>query len=73
MHEPYIVLCKCSTSRAVTLILFESNINKNFSNSIKKFITRRGCLKNIVYDNGKGFTSQENQSFLCRTENNVEV
>ena len=63
MHKAYIVLFTCSTSRAVILDLVEDNSSKNFINSIKKFIARIGCPKNIVSDYGKVFTSQENQSF----------
>ena len=56
MHKAYIVLFTCSTSRAVIIDLFYST-SKNYVNSIKKFIARRGCPKNIVPDNGKVFTS----------------
>ena len=73
MHKAYIVLFTCSTWIAVILDLVEDNTSKKFINSIKKFIARRGFPKNIVSDNGKVFTSQENQFFLCRTGNNVEV
>ena len=64
MHKVYIVLFTCSTSKAVILDLVEDNTSKNFINSIKKCITRRGYPKNIVSENGKVFTSQKNQS-LC--------
>ena len=63
MHKAYIVLFTCSTSRAIRFDMVEDNTSKNFINSIKKFIARRGCAKNILSDNGKAFTSQENQSF----------
>ena len=72
MVKAFIVLFTCSTSRAVILGLVEHNTSKNFINSIKMFIARRGCPKSIVSDNGKVFTSQETV-FLCRTGNNVEV
>ena len=63
MHKAYIVLFTCSTSRAIRFDMVEDNASKNFINSIKKFIARRGRAKNILSDNGKVFTSQENQSF----------
>ena len=63
MHKAYIVLFTGSTSRAVILHLVEGNTSKNFINSIKKFIARRGCPKNIESGNVKLFTLQENQSF----------
>ena len=64
MHKTYIVLFICSTSRVV-LDLVEDNTSKNFDNSIRKFIARRNYPKNTVPDNGKDFTSQENQSFCA--------
>ena len=65
IHKAYIVLFTCSTSRAIILDLVEDNTSKNFINSIKKFIARRGCPRKIVSDNGKMFKSQENQSFCA--------
>ena len=47
MHEAYIVIFTCATSRSVILDLVEDNSSKNFMNSIKKFIVKRGCPKNI--------------------------
>ena len=46
------------------LICLKTILVKNI-NSIKKFIARRGCPEKIVPDNGKVFTSQENQSFYA--------
>ena len=65
VRKAYIVLFICSTSGTVILDLVEDNTSKNFINSIKKFIARRGCPKNIVSYNGKVFTSQENKSFCA--------
>ena len=59
MYKAYIVLFTCSTSRAVILDLVEDNTIKNFTDSIKKFIARKGYPRNIVPDNGKVFPSQE--------------
>ena len=67
MHKVYIAIFTCSTSR-VAPDLVEDKTNKNFINNIKSFIERRGCLKNVVSDNGKVFTSQENQSFCAEQE-----
>ena len=47
MHKAYIVIFTCATSMSVILDLVEDNSSKNFMNSIKKFIVRRGCPKNI--------------------------
>ena len=68
MHKGYIVLFTGSTSRAVILDLVEDNTSKNFINSIKKSIARRGCPKNIESGNVKVFTLQENQSFCANKE-----
>ena len=65
MHRAYIVLFTSSMSRAVILDLVEDNTGKSFINSVKNFIVRKGCPKNIVSDNGKVLTSQENQSFCA--------
>ena len=65
IHKAYIVLFTCSTARAIILDLVEGNTSKNFINSIKKFIARRGCPKKTVSDNGKVFRSQENQYFCA--------
>ena len=51
MHKAYIVIFTCATLRSVTLDLVEDNSRKNFMNSIKKFIARRGCPKKIISDN----------------------
>ena len=51
MHKAYIVIFTCATLRSVTLDLVEENSRKNFMNSIKKFIARRGCPKKIISDN----------------------
>ena len=68
MQKLFIVLFTCSMSRALIIDLIEDNTSKNFINSVKKIIARRGCPKNIVSDNGNLFTSQENQSFCAEQE-----
>ena len=63
MHKAYIVIFTCATLRSIILDLVEDNNCKNFKNSIKKFIARRGCPKKIISDNGKVFKAQESQMF----------
>ena len=63
MHKAYIVIFTCATSRSVILDLVEENSSKNFMNSIKKFIARRGCPKKVISDNGTVFKSHDNQLF----------
>ena len=64
MHKAYIAIFKCTALRSVILDLVEDNSSKNFRNSIKRFIAMGGCPKKIISDNGTGFKSQDNQSFV---------
>ena len=61
MHKAYIVIFTCATSRSVILDLVEDNSSKNFTNSIKRWIARRGCPNKIISDNGTVFKSQDSQ------------
>ena len=55
--KAYIVIFTCATSRSIILDLVEDNSSKNFTNSIKKIIAKRGCPKKIISDNGTVFKS----------------
>ena len=52
MCKAYIVIFTCTMSRSVILDLVEDKSSKNLTNSFKKFIAKRGCLKKIISDNG---------------------
>ena len=54
----------CATAISIILNLVKEDSSKNFTNSIKKFIARRGCPKKIISDNGTVFKSQESQ-LIC--------
>ena len=58
VHKAYIVIFTCAKLRSIILGLVEDNSSKNFTNSIKKFIARRGYSKKIISDNGTVFKSQ---------------
>ena len=61
MDRACIVIFTCTTSRSVILDLVEDNSSKNFTNSIKRWIARRGCPNKIISDNGTVFKSQDSQ------------
>ena len=69
MHKAYIVILHAQrldqlfNYDSIILDLVEDNRSKNFTNSIKKFIARRGCPKKIISDNGKVFKSQDSHLF----------
>ena len=63
MHKTYILIFTCTMSRSIILDLVEDNSSKNFTNSIKKFISGKGCPKKIISDNGTVFNSQDSQLF----------
>ena len=48
MNKAKIVLFTCSTSRAVILDLVEDSTNKNFVNSIKKFMAKSSYPIKII-------------------------
>ena len=64
MHKAYIVIFTCATSKSIILDSIEDNSSKSFTNSIKKFIARRGCPKKVISVNVKTvFKSQDSQLF----------
>ena len=68
VHKAYIVLFICSTSGAVILDLVEDNTSKNFINSIKKFIARRGCPKILCLITGKCLRRRKTSLFVQNRE-----
>ena len=48
MHKAHIVLFTCNMSRAVILDLVEDSTNKNFVNSIKKFMAKSNYPIRII-------------------------
>ena len=57
-----VVLYTCAYNRGVILELVPDARSKYFVYSLRKFISRRGCPRKILTDNGTVFTSQETQN-----------
>ena len=63
LFKCYVVLYKCATTRGVVLDLVPDASAKTFVNSLKKFISRRGCPRIILSDNGTAFIAELTQNF----------
>ena len=70
LFKGYVVLYTCASTRGVILELAPDASSKYFVYSLRKFISRRGCPRKILTDNGTVFTSQETQKFA--TNRNIE-
>ena len=68
MHKAYIVLFRCSVLREILLDLVEDDTSKNFINSIKKFIARRGCWSSRKpYKYSQYHTDQKHLRKTCKS------
>ena len=63
LFKCYVVLYTCAATRGVVLDLVPDASAKTFVNSLKKFISRRGCPQIILSDNGTAFTEELTQNF----------
>ena len=63
LFKSYIVLYTCASSRNILLDVTHDATANEFVNSLKRFISRRGCPNNVVSDNGSVFTAFETQKF----------
>ena len=70
VHKCHVVLYTCASSRGIILDLVPDTSAKEFINSSKRFIPRRGCPQKILSDNGGAFTATETQKFVA--ERNVK-
>ena len=59
-----VVLYTCTSTRGVVLNLVPDTSSKEFIDSLKRFIARRGCPVEILSDNGSAFTAAETQKFV---------
>ena len=59
VHKCHVVLYTCASSRGIILDLVPDTSVKEFINSLKRFIARRGCPQKILSDNGGEFTATE--------------
>jgi len=60
----YGVIYTCATSRGVIIDLVPDANAESFILSLSRFISRRGCPKQILSDNGSVFTAKITQSFI---------
>ena len=63
MFKCYVILYTYTITRGIILDLVKDGYTKTFINSLRTFIARRGCPKNLISDNGKVFTADEIQAF----------
>ena len=70
IHKCYVLLYTCAASRGVLLDLVPDTSAKEVIDSLKRFIARRGCPKEILSDRGSGFVASETQAFA--TERNIK-
>ena len=75
MYKCYIVIYTCASTRGVILDVVPDATGETFINSLKKFISRRGCPQIILSDNGGPFIGDETQLFInsrnIKWENNL--
>ena len=60
-----VVLYTCLSTCAIVLDVVHASNAKVFINSLRRFISRRGCPAVIVSDNGSSFTAEETQKFVA--------
>ena len=65
LNKAHIALFTCATSRGIVLDLVKSTSAKCVINSCMKLISRRGCPRLFLSDNGTGFTSEQTQQFAA--------
>ena len=63
LYKAYIVLYTCASTRAIILEVVNSCNTKNFIQSLRRFMARRGCPSLIISDNGASFVADETQEF----------
>jgi hypothetical protein len=67
LYKSWVAIYTCASTRAVILDVVNDNKATTFVNSLKRFISRRGCPSTIVSDNGKTFTSDTTQTFAANS------
>ena len=63
--KAHVVLYTCFSTRAVILDVVHSADANTFVNSLRRFISRRGCPAVMVSDNGSSFKPEETQKFAA--------
>ena len=64
MHKSYVLLYTCASSRGVVLDLIPDTSSNHFL-SFTRFISKRGCPKIMLSDNGGAFVADRTQSFAA--------
>ena len=62
----FVTLYTCASSRATLLDLVSDVSANEFINSLKRFIARRDCPKEIISDNGGAFVSKVVQKYVSK-------
>ena len=60
-HKRFVALFTCMSSRAIHLESTISMETDSFIQALRRFIARRGAVREIVSDNGKNFVGAENE------------
>ena len=64
MYKCYIVIYTCASTRGVVLDVVPDGTAETFIYNLRKFISRRGCPKVILSDNGGLFIADSTQLFV---------
>ena len=64
MHKCYVLLYTCASTRGLVLDLVADTSAKEFIDSFRRFIARRGCPGEMLSDNGSAFIAEETQTFV---------
>ena len=60
----WVTLNTCSATKAIILDLVPSIDSDSFQNSIRRFISRRGCPSHFISDSGSNFNAGDTQAFV---------
>ena len=63
LYKAYVILYTCTASRAIILDVVNSSNTKNFIQSLRRFIARRGCPALMISDNGSSFIANGTREF----------
>ena len=64
LHKVWVTLYTCASSRGIVLDLVSSLDSVSFIRSFRRFISRRGCPSNVIWDNWKNSVSVETKRFV---------
>ena len=64
MHKCHVLLYTCASTRGLVLDSVPDTSAKEFIDSFRRFIARRGCPQEMLSDNGSAFIAEETQTFV---------